>query len=90
MKNYYSTIDNTMLTFSNIEEDKDGFDYITFRFERPNDNGFDFAEGILPANQINKTFGFSEDELMQMQEYLKINSFLIWEIARERGEMQSA
>lgn len=45
MKNYYSTIDNIVLTFSDVEEDKNGFDSITFRFERTNDNGFDFAEG---------------------------------------------
>ena len=38
MKNYYSTIDDVVLTFSDIEEDRDGFDFITFRFERPNDN----------------------------------------------------
>ena len=90
MKNYYSTIDDVVLTFSDIEEDRDGFDFITFRFERPNDNVFDFAEGRLPENQVYKSYGFSEDELLQMQEYLKNNSFLIWEIARERGEKQGA
>ncbi|WP_394924199.1 hypothetical protein [uncultured Robinsoniella sp.] len=90
MKNYYSTIDNVVLTFSDVEEDKNGFDSITFRFERSNENGFDFAEGALPENQIYKTYGFSEDELMQMQEYLKNNSFLIWEIASEKGGKQSA
>lgn len=90
MKNYYSTIDNVVLTFSDVEEDKNGFDSITFHFERSNENGFDFAEGALPENQIYKTYGFSEDELMQMQEYLKNNSFLIWEIASEKGGKQSA
>ena len=90
MKNYYSTIDNNVLTFSDVEEDKDGFDSIVFRFERPNEKGFDFAEGKLPENQMYKTYGFSEDELMQMQEYIRSNSFLIWEIARERGEKQGA
>lgn len=90
MKNYYSTIDNIVLTFSDIEEDSTGFETITFRFERPNDKGFDFAEGKLPENQIYKSYGFSEDEMMQMQQYLRNNSFIIWEIARERGEKQSA
>lgn len=90
MKNYYSTIDGVVFTFSDIEEDRDGFDSITFRFERPNDKGFDFAEGKLPENQVYKSYGFSEDELLHMQEYLKNNSFLIWEIARERGEKESA
>jgi hypothetical protein len=90
MKNYYSTIDDIVLTFSDIEEDKDGFDSITFNFERSNNNGFDFAQGSLPENQIYKSYGFSEDELMQMQEYLRNNSFLIWEIASEEEGKQSA
>ena len=90
MKHYYSTIDENVLTFTDIEENKDGFDTITFRFERPNDTGFDFAEGKLPENQIYKSYGFSEDELLQMLEYIKNNSFLIWEIARERGDQKSA
>lgn len=86
MKYYYSTVDGIVLTFSDIEEDRDGFDSIVFRFERENGSGFDFAEGKLPENQIYKSYGFSEDELMQLQEYLRNNSFLIWEIAKERGE----
>ena len=36
MKNYYSTVDGIRLTFSDIEEDRDGFDIITFYFEREN------------------------------------------------------
>ncbi len=85
MKNYYSTVDNIILTFSDIEE-KNGFDRITVYFERLNANGnFDFAEGNLPENRFYKTYGFSEDELMQMENYLRNNAFIIWEMAREGG-----
>lgn len=84
MKNYYSTVDNIVLTFSDIEE-KNGFDEITVYFERPNETSFDFAEGKLPNNMFYKTYGFSEDELLQLETYLRNNSFLIWEIAREKG-----
>ncbi|MCC8126576.1 MAG: hypothetical protein LIO92_04165 [Clostridiales bacterium] len=84
MKYYYSTLDNVVLTFSDIEE-KNGFDSITVRFERTNQNGFDFAEGILPENHFYKSYGFSEDELLQFEKYLMKNSFLIWEIALEEG-----
>lgn len=83
MKNYYSTVDNIVLTFSDIEE-KNGFEEITVRFERTNDNGFDFAEGKLPNNMFYKTYGFSEDELLELERYLRNNNFLIWEIAREK------
>ena len=83
MKNYYSTVDNIVLTFSDIEE-KNGFEEITVRFERPNENSFDFAEGKLPNNMFYKTYGFSEDELLELERYLRNNNFLIWEIAREK------
>lgn len=83
MKNYYSTVDNVILTFSDIEE-KNGFDEITVYFERPNDNGFDFAEGKLPNNIFYKTYGFSENELLELEKYLRNNNSLIWEIAREK------
>ncbi len=30
-----------------------------------------------------KTYGFSEDELFDLENYIKNNAFLIWELARE-------
>ena len=46
MKNYYSTVDNVVMTFSDIEE-RNGFDEITVYFERANDKGeFDFTRSI--------------------------------------------
>jgi hypothetical protein len=85
MKNYYSTVDEIVTTFSNIEE-RNGFDEITVRFERANNQGgFDYAEGKLPENMFYKAFGFSEDELMSMEEYLRNNAFIIWQLATERG-----
>jgi len=80
---YYSTVDGIVLTFSKIH--KNGiFDEIDFRFERPNNSGgFDFAEGKLPNNMFYKTYGFSEDELLELENYIKNNAFLIWEIAGE-------
>ncbi len=83
MKNYFSTVDDICLTFSDIET-IDGFDEISFRFERPNDKGFDFAEGKLPNNMIYKSGGFSEDELMSLEQYIRNNAFIIWEIANEK------
>jgi hypothetical protein len=89
MKNYYSTMDDIVLTFSSIEEINE-FDSITVRFERTNKNGFDFAEGKLPNNIFYKSYGFSEDELMELENYLLRNSFLIWEIAREQEGITNA
>ncbi|MCD7905455.1 MAG: hypothetical protein LUC97_02880 [Clostridiales bacterium] len=85
MKNYYSTVDGVVMTFSDILCTYDGFDEIDVRFERANDKGgFDFAEGKLPNNMFYKTYGFSEDELMELEQYLKNNAFLIWRIAGEQ------
>lgn len=82
VKNYYSTLDGVVMTFSDIEESH-GFDEITVRFERENASGFDFAEGKLPDNKFYKCFGFSEDELFTLENYLRNNAFIIWELARE-------
>ena len=84
MRNYYSTVDDIVLTFSDIEE-KNGFDEISVYFERPSENGFDFAEGKLPNNLFYKSFGFSQEELIQLESYLRNNSALIWELAREKA-----
>ncbi len=37
-----------------------------------------------------KCFGFSEDELLQLEQYLRNNAPLIWEIAREKEGVTSA
>ena len=84
MENYYSTLDGIVCTFTNIQLNH-GFDEITIRFERPNGSGFDFAEGKLPNNMFYKTYGFSEDELMELEQYMRNNAFLIWELAREKA-----
>ena len=66
MKNYYSTVDNVVMTFSDIEE-RNGFDEITVYFERANDKGeFDFAEGKYPNKLIYKSYGFSQTEIMSL------------------------
>jgi len=55
------------------------------RFERPNGNGFDFAEGTIPFCCFSKTYGFSEDELFELADYLQHNSILIWDYAQKGG-----
>jgi hypothetical protein len=62
---------------------------VTVRFERANEKGFDFAEGVLPECTFSKTSGFSEDELFELSDYLKCNAILIWDYA-QKGESQSA
>ena len=83
MRNYYSTINNVILTFSDIKTNENGFETILARFERSNESGFDFTEWKLPCICNIKAFGFSEDEIMEQERYLRNNAPLIWDIARE-------
>ncbi len=84
MANYYSTINGVIMTFSDIRRNSNDFETITIRFERAADSGFDFSEWKLPCIATIKSFGFSEDELMEQERYLRNNSPLIWEIAKEK------
>ncbi|MBR3623675.1 MAG: hypothetical protein IKN43_10055 [Selenomonadaceae bacterium] len=86
MKNFYSEINKVTLTFSDIATNKDGMEYIKIYCERPSKNGFDFLESTLPSLNLKSSFGFSQDELKKLLHYASINSFLIWEIARENEQ----
>ena len=88
MKYYYSTVDNIVLTHSELTIDN----YqrkVAIRFERPNENGFDFAEGCLPSCSFSKTYGFSENELFDLSDYLKNNALLIWDYAQKGGGLNA-
>lgn len=87
MINYYSKIGDIELSFSNIQRDKNEFENIMARFERPIDGGFDYSEWKLPSITNIKAFGFSESEVMEQERYLRNNLTLIWEIARENSNV---
>lgn len=85
---YYSTVNSVITTHSGIEEDENGMPCVKVHFERPcanGNSGFDFADGRIPHFNFQKAFGFSEDELFQLKEYMKNNSSLIWEFADKGG-----
>lgn len=86
MKYFFSEIDEITLTFSDIQANRDGMEYIRIYFEHPNANGFDFLESTLPALSIKKSAGFTEEKSARLLDYARTNAFLIWEIAREGAE----
>jgi hypothetical protein len=88
MKHYYSTVDGVVLTHSDLTV-AENQRVVYARFERPNKNGFDFAEGSLPFCSFNKTYGFSEDELFELADYLQHNSLLIWDYAQKDGGLNA-
>lgn len=82
---YYSTVNDIVTTHSEVIEEN-GMDIVHVHFERPNDkNGFDFADGKIPHFNFDKSYGFSEDELLYLVQYMKNNSALIWEFAEKGG-----
>lgn len=82
---YYSTVENIITTHSGIEEDENQMPCVRVHFERPNGKDFDFADGRIPHFNFQKSFGFSETELLQLKEYMKNNSALLWEFAEKGG-----
>ena len=87
---YYSTFEEIVTTHSALETDEYKMPCVRVRFERPNNqNGFDFAEGRIPHFNFQRTFGFSESELFRLREYMRNNSFLIWEFAQKGGGLNA-
>ena len=75
-KHYYCMFNGITVTTSDII-DEEYKEYICVRFERPNNNnGFDFAEIIMPDKKFIKTFGFSEDELYWIESFAADNLLL--------------
>ena len=87
---YYSTFDGIVTTHSALETDEYSMPCVRVHFERPNNqNGFDFADGRIPHFNFQKAFGFSEDELFKLRDYMRNNSFLIWEFAQKGGGLNA-
>ena len=62
--------------------DRSAAEQIIVRIEKDTDRSA-FAEFRLPAKNCFNAFGFSEEELADMEQYLLHNEPLIWEDARE-------
>lgn len=86
---YYFTVNSIVTTHSEIIE-KNGIDVVHVHFERPSaKNSFDFADGKIPHFSFDKSYGFSEDELLHLVQYMKNNSALIWEFAEKGGGLNA-
>ena len=79
--------ENISVTFTDIHFSPRTGESIIVHLERPNENGFDIAEYVLPVCYCKKCMGFTEDEEYHLRAFVQRNSPLIWEIAREDGEI---
>lgn len=65
--------DSITMTYSSLLM-KDGKKAICVRFERlRSDGGTDYAEATLPNSGIMKQQGFNEEEITQLELYLRVN-----------------
>ena len=71
------------MTYSAILRDKAGNRVIRVQFERNTDSGKEIAEGLLPDGVIQRQNGFSDEEIRDLEEYLKNNSDDIFSRAKE-------
>ncbi len=88
MRHYYSTVDDIVLTHSDMLFDHSARK-VLIRFERAEENGFDFAEGLLPECTFTKIVGFNESEIFDLPEYLRDNAMLIWDYSQKGGGLNA-
>ena len=62
---------------------------VSVRFERKGKSGVDYAEGQVPECRIEKQHGFTEDEVAQMEEYLREEKYNIIQEARKLNNIKN-
>jgi len=72
-KNLLYEYEDIIIVHSDKKRTIDGKEHIFVRAERPSDNynGFDFCEIILPENRFYLAFGFDDNELIFIRDYLE-------------------
>lgn len=73
------------MTYSGLLSQKDGKKIARVFFER----GKDFAEGIVPSGSIEKSSGFTPEELKQLTDYLIHNKEDILAKAKEVNPLRN-
>lgn len=84
MYGYLKFADGTEVTHSHIIK-KDGEKTVQVHFERPTDDGFDFARCVLPSYEWIKRKGYSDKEIAFFEEFLQHNAHLLYRFAEDGG-----
>ncbi len=77
----YGENDNLLIYIMKLYEDRDGGENIEIRVEKENNMDV-YARFILPANYCTHSYGFTETELFQIEDFLRDNAVSIWDMAR--------
>ena len=74
--------DETQIAYSELHKDFT----VSIAIERPRDWGFDAARCTMPAYRWFDVDGFSQEELDDLERFLRDNAPLIFELAERRLE----
>lgn len=83
---YVQFPDETQIAYSDMRSDGT----IGVRIERPIDMGFNTATCLLPAYTWSDVCGFSQEEVAELELFLRDNAPLIYELAQRHNEDEAA
>lgn len=86
MWSYVTLADDTQIAYSEVRGDGT----VLVGIERPVDMGFDSARCLLPAFHWSGIEGFSPEEITRLEEFLRNNAPLIFELAERRSPGRDA
>ena len=85
MWKYLAFPDETQIAYSDLREDGT----LEVAVERPVDMGFDSARCLLPAHRWFDVTGFSDEELAELDSFVRNNAPFIFELAERRASEQA-
>ena len=85
MWSYVQLADETQIAYSDLREDGT----LEVAVERPVDMGFDSARCLLPAHRWFDVTGFSDEELAELDSFVRNNAPFIFELAERRASGQT-
>lgn len=68
---------------TNHYEDRDGGDNLSVRVEKENDPAA-FADWRLPDISCTHSCGFTEDDLMEIENFLRDNESIMWDMVNQK------
>ncbi len=81
---YMTLADETEIVHSQIIEEE-GKQKVIVNFERPTEEGFDFARCELPDYKWTEREGYSDEEMVIFEELLRHNAHLLYKYAADGG-----
>jgi hypothetical protein len=81
---YVTLPDDTLVTHSHLK-DENGVKTVLVHFERPIPYGFDSARCSLPTYKWVMRDGYSDEEILDFEQFLRDNAHLFYKYAEQGG-----